>query len=71
MIEQFLWLYKPDTPRWTNITDLASQMGWTEMISQSTSEYLDLMGVSRKFSREIVEAATRVNYAQVLFIIWS
>jgi prenylcysteine oxidase/farnesylcysteine lyase len=30
----------------------------------TASELLDLEGVSKAFSREIVEAATRVNYAQ-------
>ena len=29
------------------------------------AEYLDLQGVDRRFTRELVEAATRVNYGQV------
>jgi len=34
------------------------------MIAQSTSEYLDTHGIAPKFTREMVEAATRVNYGQ-------
>jgi hypothetical protein len=38
------------------------------MLSQTTSEYLDAHGVSEKYSREMVEAATRVNYGQVRMV---
>ncbi|OBZ77505.1 hypothetical protein A0H81_01708 [Grifola frondosa] len=51
-------------PRFSNVTTLASTLGWTELIVQTTSEYFDLQGVDRRFSRELVEAATRVNYGQ-------
>ena len=34
------------------------------MVAQTTAEYLDTHGVSPKFTREFVEAATRVNYGQ-------
>lgn len=64
MTGNFLDLYSPEAPRWDNITSLASELGWTDLIAQSTSEYLDTHGVSPKFSREMVEAATRVNYGQ-------
>ena len=65
MISQFLTLYSADSPSWTNMTSLTEDMGWTDMVARSTAEYLDLEGISRKFSREVIEAATRVNYGQV------
>lgn len=40
-------------------------MGWTDLVSQTTSEYVDLKSISRRWSREVIEAATRVNYGQV------
>lgn len=65
MIDEILALYTPSSPTWSNITDLASQLGWRSVVAQSASEYLDLEGISPRFSREVVEAATRVNYGQV------
>lgn len=65
MINKWVTLYTPESPRWTNITTLATEMEWTELVAQSAAEYLDLQGVHRRFSREVVEAATRVNYGQV------
>lgn len=64
MIEQFIQLYTPEAPRWDTISSLASSFGWTDMVAQTTSEYLETHGVSPKFTREFVEAATRVNYGQ-------
>ena len=65
MIEKFVSLYLPTGPSWTNISELATKMDWEDLVSQSSAEYLDSRGISQIFSREIVEAATRVNYGQV------
>ncbi|KAJ7693682.1 Prenylcysteine lyase-domain-containing protein [Mycena rosella] len=64
MIQQFLSLYSPETPKWENMTHLSSSLGWTNLITQTTSEYLKSQGVSYKFISELVEASTRVNYGQ-------
>ncbi|KAF7354883.1 Prenylcysteine lyase [Mycena sanguinolenta] len=64
MIDKFLTLYAPDAPKWDNITHLSSSLNWTDLVSQSTSEYLQSQGVSNKFISELVEASTRVNYGQ-------
>jgi len=64
MISKFLTLYSPETPKWDNITHLSSTLEWSELTSQSTSEYLQSEGVSNKFISELVEASTRVNYGQ-------
>lgn len=64
MITQYLELYSVDGPRWKDINSLVSYFGWESMVGQTTADYLDAEGVAPKFSRELVEAATRVNYAQ-------
>ena len=64
MIDRFLTLYEPSPPRWSNITSVVQDLEWTDHTAQTMSEYLDLHGIDRRFSRELVEAATRVNYAQ-------
>lgn len=64
MVDQFVQLYTRGSPKWANMTSLATAFGWSDMIAQSTSEYLDTHGVATKFTREMVEAATRVNYGQ-------
>lgn len=64
MINQFLRLYDLDSPRWDNIASLASTFGWVDMANQTTLGYLENSGISNKFTREMVEAATRVNYGQ-------
>ncbi|KAJ6604259.1 Prenylcysteine lyase-domain-containing protein [Mycena vulgaris] len=64
MIERFLTLYSPETPKWDNLPHLASSLGWSGLLVQSTSDYLIGEGVSHKFITELVEASTRVNYGQ-------
>ncbi|KAJ7462764.1 Prenylcysteine lyase-domain-containing protein [Mycena galericulata] len=64
MINKFLTLYSSGTPKWDNITDLSSSLGWSSLVSQSTVDYLRSEGVSYKFISELVEASTRVNYGQ-------
>ncbi|PPQ71842.1 hypothetical protein CVT25_006360 [Psilocybe cyanescens] len=64
MIDRFLVFYSPDTPKWDSITTLASTLGWTALTNQTTAEYLIAQGVSEKYTNEVVEAATRVNYGQ-------
>ncbi|KAI0828535.1 Prenylcysteine lyase-domain-containing protein [Trametes gibbosa] len=60
----FQELYSSRSPRWSNITSVVSDLGWSDVIAQTTSEYFDLQGIDRRWTRELVEAATRVNYGQ-------
>ncbi|ESK98241.1 prenylcysteine lyase [Moniliophthora roreri MCA 2997] len=64
MVKEYLGLYSHDAPKWDNITSLASALGWTDLVSSTTSEYFRSHGVSDKFINEMVESATRVNYGQ-------
>jgi prenylcysteine oxidase/farnesylcysteine lyase len=65
MIDKFVGLYEPDALRWSSIEKLNSALNWTELGSQTGAEYFQSHGVSEMFTNEIIEAATRVNYAQV------
>ena len=65
MIEQFLTLYGVTTPKWNSVADLANQLGWSGLVNETTVDYLSKQGVSGKYIKEVVEAATRVNYGQV------
>jgi prenylcysteine oxidase / farnesylcysteine lyase len=42
-------------------------MGWVDLISNSTADYFVAKGVSKKYTNELIEAGTRVNYGQVSF----
>lgn len=67
MIKQFVTLYTPEAGAnpFHNISALASKLEWTDLVGQSTMEYLDSQGIDQRWTREMVEAATRVNYGQV------
>ncbi|KAF7986244.1 hypothetical protein HWV62_38711 [Athelia sp. TMB] len=64
IVAQFVTLYTRGSPKWANMSNLATSFGWSDIIAQSTAGYLDSQGISPKFTREMVEAATRVNYGQ-------
>ncbi|EMD32466.1 hypothetical protein CERSUDRAFT_118802 [Gelatoporia subvermispora B] len=64
MLDEYLELYAKTAPRFDNITDLTQTMGWTHWIAQTTAEFFDSRGIDRRFTRELIEAATRVNYGQ-------
>ena len=66
MINQYTALYSTTwgkTP-YANLTSLATALDWTDIIGQSTATYLDSQGIDRKWTNEMVEGATRVNYGQ-------
>jgi Prenylcysteine lyase len=65
MIDKFVTLYESDVPTWSSIEDLNDVLGWSAMTSQTGAEFFQSQGISQKFVTEIIEAATRINYAQV------
>ena len=67
MVKQFVTLYSTEWGRnpWANITSLASAFGWSDIVGQTTADYFDSQGINKKWTMEMVEAATRVNYGQV------
>ncbi|KAG2070713.1 FAD/NAD(P)-binding domain-containing protein [Suillus decipiens] len=63
MIDRFLNLYTPESPRWDDISIFSEKFQWMPS-NQTTLDYLEGHGVAPLFARELVEAATRVNYGQ-------
>jgi prenylcysteine oxidase/farnesylcysteine lyase len=57
-------VYQQSPPRWNNMSALVDEFGWAEPLSKTGLEYFTSQGVSEKFVRELISAATRVNYAQ-------
>lgn len=47
------------------MSQLVEGLDFEYTVAQSAAEYFDLEDVHRLYSREVVESATRVNYAQV------
>lgn len=64
LVDRYLILYTPGAPKWDNIFDLASSLGWLDLIANSTDGYLSAQGVSKEYTHELIEGATRVNYGQ-------
>ncbi|KAI7238694.1 hypothetical protein KC330_g2343, partial [Hortaea werneckii] len=66
-ITSFLHLYSSPTFPFHTLTHAVEQVGLLPGATNvSGEEYLQTHGVGEKFAREVVQAATRVNYAQNL-----
>lgn len=65
LVKKFLTFYEPSAHSWANVSDVAAELGWSSLLAQTAAHYYDSQGISQLFSREIIEAATRVNYGQV------
>ncbi|KZT67749.1 FAD/NAD(P)-binding domain-containing protein [Daedalea quercina L-15889] len=57
-------LYGPYALRFENLTSLVEALNWTSVVGRTTAELLDAEDINPQWTRELVEAATRVNYAQ-------
>jgi len=65
MISQILYLYSHEyAVPFRNMTELVVNFEWKAHLAQTAQEFLDLHSVDRRWVREMVEAATRVNYGQ-------
>lgn len=64
VIDRFLGFYTPDSPRWDDLSVFTERFQWVSLTNQTASEFLEGNKVSPLFARELVEAATRVNYGQ-------
>ena len=66
-VSKFTKLYAPEfqkTGPFESIQSFAGALGLEQLAHSSTLEYLRSKGVSDLFTRELVAAATRVNYGQ-------
>ncbi|KAH8992059.1 FAD/NAD-P-binding domain-containing protein [Lactarius akahatsu] len=63
-LDVFVTLYNSDAPQWSSIEELKNALNWTELVSLTGAEYFLNHGVSQRLITELIEAGTRVNYAQ-------
>ena len=63
--DQFASLYIPESLKWDNVAYIAASLGGTRMASHTFSHFLRENGIPENYINELVEAATRLNYAQV------
>ncbi|KAI0084957.1 FAD/NAD(P)-binding domain-containing protein [Irpex rosettiformis] len=66
MINTYLQLYSTSfgSSPWQDLSHLTTSFEWNSLLNSSATEYLDGQGINPKFTREMVESATRVNYGQ-------
>lgn len=69
--KKFVKLYEPDVKGWTSIEELNNALNWSHLTSQTGGEYFQSNGVSQMLTNELIEGATRVNYAQVRWTAYS
>ncbi|KAG8751744.1 hypothetical protein FRC14_007636 [Serendipita sp. 396] len=67
-VEAFLSIYNKHTS-WDSVEDLSARLNLTDLTAQDGATYLASQGVGETFAFEVVECATRVNYAQDLNVI--
>ena len=64
-VKELTDLYNIDVLNWESMSNLTERLGWEDLLAKTAAEYYDAAGVSEKFSRELIESSTRVNYGQV------
>ncbi|KAG9004826.1 hypothetical protein FRB90_010688 [Tulasnella sp. 427] len=64
MIDRFLTMYTLSMSQWTSVNSLTNNLGFANYTAQSGLDVFTSHGVSAKFAEEMIEAATRVNYAR-------
>jgi len=62
--DRMLDVYRPDSPRWDNISSLVETFGWTKVVNSTAVDFFAGQGVSETYIFEVIQAATRVNYDQ-------
>lgn len=65
LTRKFVTLYEPDAKSWSSAEELNDALNWTHLTSQTGGEYFQGNGVSEIYTNELIEGATRMNYAQV------
>lgn len=65
LIKNFVKIYTQNFPVFSSIADWAAHLDMHTIAAQTGAEYFDEQGVTRIWSREVIEAFTRVNYGQV------
>ncbi|KAI9691326.1 MAG: hypothetical protein M1820_009747 [Bogoriella megaspora] len=69
MVGKFTKMYDAPYFPWGSLSDVVEKLGLNRMTGMTGEQYLQQNGVGELFAREIIQASTRVNYAQNLPLI--
>jgi prenylcysteine oxidase/farnesylcysteine lyase len=64
LTDRMLGIYRPDSPKWDNISSLAETFGLSKVVNSTAVDFFASQGVSETYIFEVIQAATRVNYGQ-------
>jgi prenylcysteine oxidase/farnesylcysteine lyase len=62
-VSKFLQMYEEPLFPWPSLNDAVEQIGLKETVAVTGEQFLQKNGIGAKFGWEIIQAATRVNYA--------
>jgi len=65
-VGKFLAMYDEPVYPWTSLTQVAQEVGLLAVTAATGEQYMEENGIKGAFGRDIVQASTRVNYAQNL-----
>jgi len=66
VVGQFLMMYEEPHFPWISLSEVVNDVGLTGVTASTGEQYLAQNGIGELFAKEIVQASTRVNYAQNL-----
>ena len=69
VVGNFLKMYDAPNFPWSSLSEILSELGLTKITGVTGQQFLKEKGVSDLFANEIIQASTRVNYAQNLPLI--
>ncbi|KAG9556026.1 putative prenylcysteine lyase, partial [Aureobasidium melanogenum] len=68
-VAKFLKMYEEPYFPWKSLSQVAYELGLTAATASTGEQFLDQNGIGKLFAQDIVQASTRVNYAQNLPLI--
>ena len=68
-VGKFLKMYEEPYFPWKSLSQVAYELGLTAVTASTGEQFLDQNGIGKLFAQDIIQASTRVNYAQNLPLI--
>ncbi|KAI4736326.1 putative prenylcysteine lyase [Aureobasidium sp. EXF-12298] len=68
-VAKFLKMYEEPYFPWKSLSQVAYELGLTAVTASTGEQFLDQNGIGKLFAQDIIQASTRVNYAQNLPLI--
>ncbi|KAF2031842.1 Prenylcysteine oxidase [Setomelanomma holmii] len=65
-VGKFLTMYDEPVFPWKSLSDVVERVGLLDAVGVTGEQYVDANGIGNQFSREVIQASTRVNYASNL-----